>query len=251
MKKIALYCVLIMICFGAPNTAQSPKNQIIENQMQNQLGWFFGVGLGTGVQTWKIRYIGQKTGSDRFLLTNATFKIGAYQNFSEIIGLRYYYSLDVGYTQGDPASNVFDNQNIRQPGIIRPVGFFIFSQTHMFNIDLIVNAYSKENKRLDLIMGAGIGSFVPEYHTREGARRSEYSNYASSYAVDLQAHINVGAKMIFNQKYGFELMAKVPVISPTALGTSYLSVGGATISPKASEIELANYTINLSFIIEL
>lgn len=251
MKKIALYCILMMVCFGAPDTTtQSPQNQMAKSQIQNQMGWFFGVGLGTGIQTWKIRYIGQKTGNDRFFLTNATFKIGAYQNFSEIIGLRYYYSLDVGYTQGDSASNVFNNQTTQQHGI-RSVGFFIFSQTHMFNIDLIINAYSNENKRLDLIMGAGIGSFVPEYHTREGTRRSEYGNYASSYAVDLQAHINVGAKMIFDQKYGFELMAKVPVVSPTALGTSYWSAGGATIKPKASEIELANYTINLSFILEL
>lgn len=246
MKKIALCGILVVACLGAPNILQS---QMTQNQKQNQLGWFFGIGFGSGVQTWKIRYIGQKTGSNLFLLSNASAKVGVYHDLSDTIGLRYYYSLDLGYIQGDAKSNVFNDQSQKQ--YIEKTGFFIVSQTHMFNTDLIINAYSKENRHLDLIMGVGIGAFTPEYHIRSGAKRSEYGTYASSYAVDLQAHINAGAKIMFDKQYGFELMAQIPIISPTALGSSRWSSGGANIMPQASEIELANYSINLSFLMEL
>lgn len=249
MKKITLYCILIIACFGAPNPKILQTQTIQDQSQDNQMGFFFGVGFGAGVQTWKIRYIGQKTGSNLFLLYDTSAKIGAYHNLSDNIGLRYYYSLDLSYMQGDVANNVFNDQGSNKQ--IKPVGFFIISQTHMFNTDLIFNAYSKENKRLDLIVGVGVGAFVPEYHTREGARRSINENYASSYTVDLQARINAGAKMVFDKRYGLELMAKIPIVSPATLGTSYWSAGGATIKPEASEIELANYAINLSFIIEL
>lgn len=240
MKKIALYFGLIIASLSALDS-EIPQNQ-------EPSGWFFGIGLGSGVQTWKIKYLDQKMGNDHFLIPNLSAKLGAYHYLSNRFGIRYYYSLDLDHIEGNTA--LFQTNAINSYAANHP-GFIMSSQTHMINLDLTFGVYAKENKHLDLIGGIGMGAFVPRYLARDGSQRL-YSNgsFRERFVVHFQTWVNVGAKMMFNKKYGLELMGKIPVTPPATMN-SYWQDSANNSQTKIQHIKITNYLITLGFVMEL
>ena len=199
MKKIFLLCIFL-------STACFAQLQIVEEKPQARLGFFFGVGLGAGANMMKFVGNGLPYSQERAyasLLISA--KLGGFYYFTKIVGLRYYYNLDLNFNPGEA--------EFQAGSPIHP--FYILSGSHTLNADAIVNVFASKDFKVDVLAGMGLGliagKYGPRYKTVYDYALSPYRNNF----VDFEFRFNVGTRVMFSEKYGIELMAKLPVTPAT------------------------------------
>lgn len=215
MRKVLLCCMLAVGCFA--------ELQVVDaKESKNDPQLFFGVGMGAGINS--IRsvsdLIDRKQIFPAFIVSG---KVGAYQNFTPTIGLRYYYNLDLNY-------------NFGHRGSLEVSGFYVFSQAHTINTDVIVNFYNREKIALDFIGGIGMGVFRGIFGFRDDTVYRELNAF-----LNFDFRFNVGFRVMFDQKYGLELVAKIPVSSETKIGNQITSRETAFVRP---------YYFTLDFVME-
>lgn len=191
MQKIILYLALALFCFSAPKEETPLKSA--------QMGWFLGAGLGGGLE--KLQSEGtdlvKNTKNYASLLTSA--KIGRYNRFTPLIGLRYYYNLDLSVNFADP----------QYSPLAEDFGFFLITQSHTLNTDIILNAYSQGKHSFSFIGGIGLGLAIQTYNQRFETRYG-FSQEEGRFTLGLEGRVNLGVQWMFEQKYGLEFMAKIP-----------------------------------------
>lgn len=218
MRKLFLICAVVMGCFA--------QLQVIENKPETKSGFFFGAGLGVGANAMKFAGI-QNNLSYSEDQSYASFvvsaKVGGYYYFTKMIGLRYYYNLDVNFNPGESEGRA-------------PIeGFYILSGSHTLNADAVVNVFASKNIEFAVVGGVGMGLVAGEY----GGRYKTVYGPAENNFVDFEFRFNVGARVMFDQKYGLELMAKLPV-------TPMTQVAGDGINYRKS----SPYYFTLDFVME-
>lgn len=228
MQKIILYFALALFCFSAPK-----EETLLQPE---QAGWFLGAGLGIGLEKLQIENASFQKNTNTYasLLTSA--KIGRYQNFTQLIGLRYYYNLDLSFNFADPHYSPLAEDS----------GYFLITQTHTLNADVIFNLYSQGKHRFSLISGMGLGVAIQNYDQRFETRHG-FSDLEARFTFGLQGRINLGMQWMFEQKYGLELMAKIPFTPGLTLENQKDSNG----KPLFGKITTHPYDFTLNFIMEL
>lgn len=192
MQKIFLYA-LVLFCFFTPKEALS----------EQQMGWFFGAGLGGGLEKVQAESTGIQKSIKNYASFLASAKVGRYHYFTQRIGLRYYYNFDLSFNSGNPHSSPFSDKT----------GFFFITQAHTLNADAIFNAYSKEDHTFSLIGGIGLGLAIQDYAPRFETRYGFDERDSNRFTAKFQARINLGARWMLKQKYGVEFIAKIPFTS--------------------------------------
>lgn len=197
MKKILSLFLLICLSYSAEPSAQPA--------LSKKSGWFLGAGVGMGINA--LKFQSPKDGEWKQTSLSNVFsgKLGGYYRFSNRVALRYYYALDLNVTLGETKNKLFDTQ---------PNGFLIFSQSYTINADSVVNLYSNSRLKLELITGMGAGTYIGEYNIAYknsifGGASSQQPFGASFESFEFR--LNLGLRLMFDEKYGIELMAKLPV----------------------------------------
>lgn len=204
LTKIAfLCCVLSLGCFGA----EAETNlRVSQKTIQPDWGWFFGIGLGGGIERFKaITSSKNEIMSQNFASLVASAKIGIYQSLNEKIGLRYYYSFDLSFNPGDPNRSALFSQFYQEQGAYTSFKY------HMLNVDALFNAYTLEKMDFGIIAGVGIGVTNGVY-----AERLNSTYFVIKQGIlltDWDMRLNLGARILFDKKYGIELLAKIPLTS--------------------------------------
>ena len=199
MKKIILACLAVMsLCFA--------ELRVDTQEKKVDIGFFIGGGIGVGANAMNFSgFTTQNTSTTPFPTTNQSFasfvaslKAGVYHFFISFIGLRGYYNLDLNVL---PMGEYIENN---QPAYES----YIFSSSHTINADVIINVFSQNNMDVAVIGGMGLGALVGELNSKYETLYGNVSKF-----LDFEFRFNLGAKVLFNKKYGVEFMAKVPVIS--------------------------------------
>lgn len=205
MKKIAFLCVFVASCFA--------QLQVVENRPESRSGWFFGAGLGVGANAMKFAGISEQGvaySEDRsYASLVVSAKVGGYHYFTQMIGLRYYYNLDLNFNPGEAEGSASS-----------PISaFYTLSGSHTLNTDAIVNVFASKNIEFAVIGGIGMGLLAGEYGSRY---KSVYGPKTNNF-VDFDFRFNVGARAMFDRKYGIELMAKLPVVPATQVTGNHVN----------------------------
>lgn len=231
MKKIILCSTLILASLSAQPVE---KNTIGGGAQSKSLGWFFGVGLGGGFERLESIWKPNPNITDRiFGIFVMSAKIGGYHSLNPWMNIRYYYNFDLSFNPGDPNDSP---RQVLYPYDLKNAGFYMFSQSHTLNTDLLFNLYTHEQQSFGLILGLGIGASIPQFGLRKGNQTWDADD-SSGYVIDFQTRINTGFQWKINQRYALELMAKIP-ITPRTL-----------INPYDKNQKLIKYdpTLNLTF----
>lgn len=197
MKKvIAILCAVASLSFA------ELKVDIQEKKID--VGFFIGGGLGVGANAMSFSGFNAQTTSitpipsskESFASFVASLKAGVYHFFTPMIGIRGYYNLDLNlaplgeYVEGsDPAREAY-----------------VFSTSHTANIDAVINVFSQNNMDIAVIGGMGLGALVGELNSKYETLYGSQSKF-----LDFEFRFNIGAKALFNKKYGVEFMMKLPV----------------------------------------
>lgn len=216
MRKILLSLLLAVGCFAELQVVQT-KDFKIDPQL------FFGVGMGVGVNSTRsiFQSIEAKQTYPAWLISG---KVGAYQHLTSTISLRYYYNLDLNYNFGLKGLSPHAG------------GFYVFSQSHTLNTDVMVNLYNQDKFALDFIGGAGMGIFRGAFGLREDTVYEKLNAF-----LNFDFRFNIGFRVMFDQQYGLELLAKIPVSSETKISTPLRSAETTFIRP---------YYFTLDFVME-
>lgn len=211
--KAIIFCSALILASLSAQPLLEEKSSENEIEPSNSSGWFFGVGLGGGIERlesiWKPN---PKISNKTFGIFIASAKIGGYYSFNQWVSTRYYYNFDLSFNPGQPNNSP---RQLNVPGI-GDVGFYMFAQSHTLNTDFLFNFYTNDDKAFGVILGLGIGASVPQFGVRKGFRTWDIDN-ASGYVIDFQARINSGFRWAFSQKYALELIAKVPISHKTLI----------------------------------
>lgn len=208
LSKLILCSILTLACFGdellIKENKSEQKEQIKPTKELSNLGWFFGVGLGGGLD--KLTNVPDVRKNNAVVYYNfagvASTKVGGYYYFHPSLEMRYYYSLDLGTDLGYERDYNFGHR----------FGIAFFSQTHMLNFDLLFNAYTQEKNVWDLICGLGFGASIIRHDViYEGFSYSLIYGWDTDFLLDLQARANLGMRWMYDQRYGLELMTKIPL----------------------------------------
>lgn len=206
MRKILLCFILAVGCFAELQVVET-KDSKTDPQL------FFGVGMGVGANL--IRSIFQSTEAKQtYPALLVSGKVGAYQYFTSMISLRYYYNLDLNYN--------FGLKSLIPDGVIT----YVFSQSHTFNTDVMVNLYNQDKFALDFIGGVGIGVLRGTFGFRDDTVYQETNQF-----INFDFRFNMGFRVMFDQQYGLELMAKIPISSETKVGIPIRSTETTYIRP--------------------
>lgn len=196
MKKIILACLAVMsLCFA--------ELRVDTQEKKVDIGFFIGGGIGVGANA--MTYSGfnaqnvsvlplppSEEGVASFV---ASLKAGAYYFFTPMFGIRGYYNLDLNFA---PLGEYTDS--------VTTSDAYVFSTSHTANIDAIINVFSQKNMDFAVIGGIGLGALVGELNSKY---ETIYKN--ESQFLDFEFRFNIGAKVLFDKKYGIEIMAKLPV----------------------------------------
>lgn len=195
IKGLITFFFIVGISFAA-----EPDTKNTEGGGDTKSQWFFGIGLGAGLESIEASIatpngdIPRKTNG-----ISATFrgKIGGYHYFSPEtrLGLRYYYSLDYN------SSSRFVGNPWRQ------YRAYYTAFIHLINLDVLVRIAEIEEHRFDFIGGVAGGL---RFST---ANRSNhvYLDGANVRSAHLEGEINIGARWMYQKKYGLELMTRIPL----------------------------------------
>lgn len=226
MKKVFFVCLAVVsFCFA--------ELRVENREKKVDIGFFLGGGLGIGANAMNYSGFNAQNSSvlpvpaskDSVASFVASLKAGAYYFFTPMIGLRGYYNLDLNLA---PLGEYSDGSNLNTQA-------YIFSSSHTVNADVIVNVFSQSNMDVAVIGGMGLGALVGELnHKYETIYGSE------SKFLDFEFRFNLGAKVLFNKKYGIEFMAKLPV-SSTMIWTDVQN---------AQSIKYSPYYFTIDFVME-
>lgn len=195
LKKLIAFFFIVGIAFAAEPDTKNTEGGDTKSQ------WFFGIGLGAGLESIEESIatphgdIPRKTNG-----ISATFrgKIGGYHYFSPEtrLGLRYYYSLDYN------SSSRFVGNPWRQ------YRAYYTAFIHLINLDVLVRIAEIEEHRFDFIGGVAGGLRLSNgkrsNHVYLEGRGDIWSPY-------LTGEINIGARWMYQKKYGLELMTRIPL----------------------------------------
>lgn len=196
MKRIlAILCAVASLSFA--------DLRVDTQEKKVDIGFFIGGGLGVGANA--MTYSGFNTQNVSVLPVPpseegvasfvASLKAGAYYFFTPMFGIRGYYNLDLNfaplgeYTDGTTTSDAY-----------------VFSTSHTANIDAIINVFSQKNMDFAVIGGIGLGALVGELNSKYETLYGSQSKF-----LDFEFRFNIGAKVLFDKKYGIEIVAKLPV----------------------------------------
>lgn len=196
MKRIFLACMAMMsLCFA--------ELRVDTQEKKVDIGFFIGGGLGVGANAMTYSaIINPNSPNNSFYAEDqsvasfvASLKAGAYYFFTPMFGIRGYYNLDLNFAP--LGETIYKNTTIDA---------YVFSTSHTANIDAIINVFSQKNMDFAVIGGIGLGALVGELN---GKYETLYGN--ASKFLDFEFRFNIGAKVLFDKKYGIEIMAKLPV----------------------------------------
>lgn len=226
MKKITVgFLILVSLCFA--------ELRVDTQEKKLDIGFFVGGGIGVGANAMNFSGFNPQntttlpipSSSESFASFVASFKVGAYHYFTPMIGLRTYYNLDLNvapmgeYTEGSsPAHSAY-----------------IFSTSHTFNTDAIVNVFSKNNMDIAVIGGIGLGALAGELNSKYETIYTNVSKF-----LDFEFRFNFGTRVMFNKKYGVEFMVKLPVTTTMVW----------TDTNNARNIKYSPYYFTLDFVME-
>lgn len=149
----------------------------------------------------------------------ASIKAGIYHYFTPMIGLRGYYNLDLNVLPMDEFS--VNGQSITP---------YIFSASHTINADVIVNVFTHGNIDVAVIGGIGMGAVAGEFLAKNDTLFYSFNEVKSF--LDFEFRFNLGARAMFDKKYGVEFMMKLPVVGTTAWKNATVqSIASAKYSP--------------------
>lgn len=231
MKKLIFYSALILVSLSA--------QPVIENSIEGggeevkQSDWFLGVGLGGGVERLESIWKPNPRVTDRwFGIFVVSAKAGGYHSLNPWINIRYYYNFDLSFNPGDPYYSPRQIASLT----VKDSGFYMLSQSHTLNADLLLKLYAHNHQSFDLIVGLGLGVSLPQFRVRKGSQTWSLDELAG-YVIDFQTRINTGFQWKINQKYALELIAKVPITPRTI------------IKPSLKDQKLVKYdpSLNLTF----
>lgn len=201
IKIIFLCCALFLGCLEAQDSLQ-----VSQKTIQPHSGWFFGVGLGGGLERLKATTnSNHKIMSKNFASLLASAKIGFYRSLAQKIDLRYYYSFDLSFNPGQPNRSELFSQFYQKRGA------YTILEYHMFNVDALFDVYTFENIDLGIIAGMGVGITHGSYGSRLNSTYFLRKN--SVLFTEWDIRLNLGTRVLFDKKYGFELLAKIPLTS--------------------------------------
>lgn len=212
-KIIFLCSVLVLGCFGADEGLQVKTSQ---KSIQSDFSWFFGVGLGVGLERLKaITNTKKEFASQNFASLVASAKIGLQQSLTQQISLRYYYSFDISFNPGTPGPSEFFMNSFK-----RDVGAYTILKYHMLNIDTLFKAYTFKNIDFGLIAGIGAGLIDGVYAERFNS--TYFTLKRGAFLIDWDIRLNLGMQLLFENKHGIELLAKIP-LKPTTINTNIVT----------------------------
>lgn len=226
MKKlIALLSVLASLAFA--------ELRVDTQEKKIDIGFFIGGGIGVGANALSFSgFNAQNTATtplpsskDSTASFVASLKAGAYYFFTPMIGMRGYYNLDLNLAPlgefveaGEPAREAY-----------------IFSTSHTLNVDAIVNVFSQNNMDIAVIGGIGLGALAGELNGKYETLYGSISKF-----LDFEFRFNLGAKVLFDKKYGVEFMAKLPVTNTMIWADSSVS----------KNIKYSPYYFTIDFVME-
>lgn len=205
-KIILLCCGLSLGCFGAEEGLQVKTSQ----KIKSDFGWFFGVGIGGGLEKLKaISKTKHEIMSKNFASLVTSGKIGFHHTLRERLQLRYYYSFDMSFNSGHPTRSTLFEKFYQTAS----AGAYTILRYHMLNLDTLIKAYTFKDASFDVIAGVGMGITNGVYAERHNSTYFLIRN--GTFLVDWDMRLNLGARFLFDEKHGFELIAKIPLTSTT------------------------------------
>lgn len=215
MKRIlAILCAVASLSFA--------DLRVDTQEKKVDIGFFIGGGLGVGANAMTYSAIPNPNSPNNSFYTEdqsvasfvASLKAGAYYFFTPMFGIRGYYNLDLNFAPlGEyPEGNVTADA-------------YVFSTSHTANIDAIINVFSQKNMDFAVIGGIGLGALVGELNSKYETLYGSQSKF-----LDFEFRFNIGAKVLFDKKYGIEIMAKLPVTN-TKIWANPSSNQGIKYSP--------------------
>lgn len=236
-KQLIFLCLIFtFVCFG--DEFKNTKNEQIRRARQDlSSGWFVGGGLGGGINHFKLTtYNKSDVSYENFPSFVASAQVGGYHYFNEWV-LRYYYSFDLDF---NPGKNQYSNLPIR--ALYDAMGFSGYSilYYHMLNLDFILDLYSNSTLDVGIILGFGAGIINGRY----GPKRYGfyYTSLASYGFINWDIRANAGMRLLFNHRYGVELMARIMPL------TKLINVGawsGEKIFRPSSQALILNFVMEL------
>lgn len=239
IKKLIFLCLtLVLSCFGDELKVKHHQNeQKIRTRENSNSGWFFGIGLGGGLNHFKLTSLNKSAVSyEDFPSFVTEVQIGGYRYFNEWV-LRYYYSLDLDFNPGKDQYSGLPIQN--STDAIGFSGYSVFYY-HMLNLDFILDLYSNSMLDVGMVLGFGGGIIDGRYGPK---RHGYYFTKLASYGfINWDIRANAGMRLLFNHKYGVELMMRIMPL------TKLINVGvysGERILRPSSQ------SLTLNFVMEL
>lgn len=233
MKKIfLLYVAMISFCFA--------ELRVDTQEKKIDINFFIGAGVGVGANGMKFSGFSPQvplitpipSSSETFASFVASLKAGVDYFFTPTLGLRGYYNLDW---------NVLPTGRDINDGVNPAREAYIFSTSHTINADVIANVFSQNNMDIALIGGIGLGALVGELY---GKYKTLYQNIDGiDRFLDFEFRFNFGARVLFDKKYGLELMAKIPVTS-TMVWTNIPA-------NEAQKVKYSPYSFTLDFVMQI
>lgn len=224
MKKIFLICLaMASLCFA--------ELRVDTQEKKVDIGFFVGGGLGVGANAMTYNLVQNSSGgfydqNQSFASFVASVKIGAYHYFTPMVGLRAYYNLDLNIL---PLDEYTDTRGTFQP--------YVFSASHTVNADVIVNVFTHNNIDVAVIGGIGMGALSGEMKAKN--ETILYNASINSSFLDFEFRFNLGARAMFNKKYGVEFMAKLPVTPSTMI-----------VKEGTSNMKYSPYYFTIDFVME-
>ncbi len=218
MKKIILACLAVMsLCFA--------ELRVDTQEKKVDIGFFIGGGIGVGANAMNFLSIPDTvTGAlyDKnisYASFVASIKAGIYHYFTPMIGLRGYYNLDLNVLPMDEFS--VNGQSMTH---------YIFSASHTITADVIVNVFTLGNIDVAVIGGIVMGAVAGEFLAKNDTLFYLFNEVKSF--LDFDFRFNLGARAMFDKKYGVEFMMKLPVVGTTAWkNATAQSIASAKYSP--------------------
>lgn len=221
MKRIlAILCAVASLSFA--------DLRVDTQEKKVDIGFFIGGGLGVGANAMTYHMVPNPNGGlyaedQSFASFVASVKLGAYHYFTPMIGLRAYYNLDMNIVP----MNEYSNSSGKYSD-------YIFSTSHTLNADAIINVFAYNNIDVAVITGLGLGALVGEYNLKNETVYTTESKF-----LDFEFRLNIGARAMFNKKYGVEFMAKIPVTPATRIN-----------GDNTSNIKYSPYYFTVDFVME-
>lgn len=163
-------------------------------------GWFFGLGLGFTHQNLKVldggylQLDGNASAYDSFSLG---MQIGRFKKWNDYLGLMYYYNLDL----------IID-KNLNFSDQFVEIGGLISAST--FNTDMIIDVISNDVYSFGFTAGFGLGFDITHYYQKA---KNIQANTGNVTLVDFDVRANLGVRATFKKNYSLSLNCSMPFLT--------------------------------------